>query len=144
MEVLVWKLMEEMKQGKEDASATNVRKNKMVAGSTNNLDPVAAQNARSPPSQDSLPVAPTQLSTEAPQVQYEVLKHMKKILVISMFDYLCIFKPVKRLLEKVMIHIAHQLRGQEAFFTDSPCQFDYVTDLNLLECGKLPALLPID
>lgn len=43
-----------------------------------------------------------------------------------------------------MIDIAHQLGGREAFFTDSPTQFDYVTDLNLLECGKVLALLPID
>lgn len=72
----------------------------MVIGSTNNSDLVAAESAPSPSSQDSLPTAPAHVSTKAPQAQYDVLKHMKKIpALISMFDYLCTSKPARSLFE---------------------------------------------
>lgn len=48
------------------------------------------------------------------------------------------------MLEKAMVDIARNLGGQEAFFIDSPSLLDYVTDLDLLEHGKVPGLQQID
>lgn len=92
--------------------------------------------------QDSSPIS-LLAPKESSQAQYDVVKLMKKIpALISMFDYLSISKPARRMLERAMADIAEKLGGPKTF-TDSLPQLDFVTDFDLLESGKVPALSPI-
>lgn len=64
--------------------------------------------------QDSSPTSLT-VPKESSQVQYDVVKHMKKIpSLVSMFDYLSISKPTRRMLEMAMADIAEKLGRREA------------------------------